>query len=377
MTSVDAVAQSHRNLVREATAAVSPRGIVERLVSAIDGWALLLDEQGGLLAAVPPIAAAHLARVQAELGKFGKSAHVPTMAIRSPGESVIVRPVGVRGRIRGFLVIGRVLPLDPVENSLVDTTTFLLAGDQLRSDGLRQAARNNRKAVLDLLIGGGATEIVRGTAATLGIRVPEGRVRIALLGVPSASAAQLLETVEEDQALRRIVRVIAQLPSGEVAIVFPEAEGDLRTLETILRSVPNGRGAVSAPTALADLPVAWARVQAILQAADDRPGELHVAGHVADSGLLRHLATPEAREWSASTLEALVGLDRGSRVDFTGTLRVFLANNGKADASAAELGIHRHTLRYRMERIGEALECDLDDPTVRSELWIALRLSRA
>lgn len=375
MTSADTVAQSHRNLVREAKAAVSPRGIVERLVSAIGGWALLLDEQGALLAAVPPIAAAHLTRVQAELDKFGNNSQVPTMAIRTPGESVIVAPIGVRGRIRGFLVIGRGLPLDTVEKSLVHTTTFLLAGDQLRSDDLRQAARNNRKVVLDLLVDG-ATEVVHRTASTLGVRVPEGPVRIALLSAASSSAAQLLEAAEENQALRRIVRVITQQGPGNVVMVFPEAEGDLRTLETILRSVPQGRGAVSAPTPLADLPAAWARIQAIIQTVDERPGILHVAGHVADSGLLRHLATPEAREWSASMLEALAELDRGSRVDFTATLRAFLSNNGKADGSAAELGIHRHTFRYRMERIADALQRDLDDPTVRSELWIALQLSR-
>ncbi|MGI8312626.1 helix-turn-helix domain-containing protein [Saccharopolyspora hattusasensis] len=56
------------------------------------------------------------------------------------------------------------------------------------------------------------------------------------------------------------------------------------------------------------------------------------------------------------------------------TLRVFLANNGLVDVSATELGIHRHTLRYRLRRITELLDCSLDDPTARAELWLALRM---
>lgn len=47
----------------------------------------------------------------------------------------------------------------------------------------------------------------------------------------------------------------------------------------------------------------------------------------------------------------------------------------KLDSTATSaLGIHRHTLRYRMAQIAGALDRDLDDPTVRSELWLALRL---
>ncbi|HUR03444.1 MAG TPA: helix-turn-helix domain-containing protein, partial [Nonomuraea sp.] len=42
------------------------------------------------------------------------------------------------------------------------------------------------------------------------------------------------------------------------------------------------------------------------------------------------------------------------------------------DAAAQRLGIHRHTLRYRMKRVTELLGRDLDDPGVRAELWIAL-----
>ncbi|CAM5328815.1 PucR family transcriptional regulator OS=Streptomyces cyaneofuscatus OX=66883 GN=G3I52_26320 PE=4 SV=1 [Streptomyces cyaneofuscatus] len=39
-----------------------------------------------------------------------------------------------------------------------------------------------------------------------------------------------------------------------------------------------------------------------------------------------------------------------------------------ADAAAADLGVHRHTLRYRMRRVEEILGRSLDDPDVRGRL---------
>ncbi|MHA4854575.1 PucR family transcriptional regulator [Rhodococcus sp. MSC1_016] len=369
----DAVARAHRELVRAAVAAPGPRGIAERVVAAVGGWVLLLDGTGSLRAAVPESARTHLARVQTELPRFSTPNHPTTMAISTPGESVSIRPVGLAGRVRGFVAIGRALPLNSIERSLVDTATYLLAEDLHRTDELRQAARNNRHAILQLLLDG-HVDVARTTSEILRVPVPDGPVRVAMLGVPRRYGLELLEAAEEDQALRRIETVIAELRPGRVSVVLPIAEGDVRTLEAILRRVPHGRGAVSDPVDPDALPGAWRRVRSVFQAASDHPGKLYVAKDVSDAGLLRHLTGPEARAWAQATLAPITALDQGSKVDFAQTLHTFLANNGQADSSANTLGIHRHTLRYRMTRIADALGRDLDDPTVRAELWFALQL---
>ncbi|GAB3854375.1 hypothetical protein GCM10028801_08390 [Nocardioides maradonensis] len=374
--SVDAAAKAHRELVRGAVAAQGPRGIVERVVSSVGGWGLFLDAQGALVASVPPSARVNLARIQTELTRIEGNPHAPTVLVNRPGDSLAIRAVGIAGRVRGYVALGRTTPLEAMERSLVDTATYLLADDLQRTDEVRRAARNNRRAVFELLVGGHPASVVRPTSEILGVPVPDGQMRVALLGVPKAFGAELLEVAEDDQALRRIVRVIAELRVGRVAVVFPTAEGDTRTLEAILRRVPHGRGAVSDPVDAGDLAAAWTRVQAVFRASAEEPGRLTAASDVADAGLLKHLDGPEARAWSAATLEPLSRLDKVSKVDFLQTLRTFLAHNGKADASAAALNIHRHTLRYRMTQIETALGRDLDDPTVRSELWIALQLTQ-
>ncbi|MQA93562.1 MAG: hypothetical protein GEV11_02590 [Streptosporangiales bacterium] len=66
-------------------------------------------------------------------------------------------------------------------------------------------------------------------------------------------------------------------------------------------------------------------------------------------------------------------LEYETRADLVGSLRAYLAAAGRWDAAAESLGVHRHTLRYRIGRIRDLLGRDLDDPTVRAELWLALQ----
>ncbi|MET9231161.1 PucR family transcriptional regulator [Lentzea sp. NPDC003310] len=54
------------------------------------------------------------------------------------------------------------------------------------------------------------------------------------------------------------------------------------------------------------------------------------------------------------------------------TLRVWLGHHGAWDPAAAELAVHRHTLRNRVRRAEQALGRSLDSPGVRAELWLAL-----
>ena len=55
-------------------------------------------------------------------------------------------------------------------------------------------------------------------------------------------------------------------------------------------------------------------------------------------------------------------------------LRAYLATGGRASQTAAELGVHRNTLRNRLERIERLTGCSLASADDRAELWMALRL---
>jgi purine catabolism regulator len=55
------------------------------------------------------------------------------------------------------------------------------------------------------------------------------------------------------------------------------------------------------------------------------------------------------------------------------SLQAFLEHNARWETAAAELYIHRHTLRYRMRKVEELTGRDLASSFDRMEFWLALR----
>jgi purine catabolism regulator len=75
-------------------------------------------------------------------------------------------------------------------------------------------------------------------------------------------------------------------------------------------------------------------------------------------------------------LAALSDYQRRSHVSLADSLRAWLQHHGRIRPAAAALGIHRNTLAHRLRRAGELLGRDLDDPSVRAQLWAALAASQ-
>lgn len=78
------------------------------------------------------------------------------------------------------------------------------------------------------------------------------------------------------------------------------------------------------------------------------------------------------RELAERNLHGLEGQSPGSRERLTRTLESWLRNQGDTQAIAAELHIHRQTVRYRLARLRELFGPQLDDPERRLELQLAL-----
>jgi purine catabolism regulator len=79
------------------------------------------------------------------------------------------------------------------------------------------------------------------------------------------------------------------------------------------------------------------------------------------------------RAISARWLGPIEEHDRTHNNELMKSLESFLNQNGHWEAAAADLGVHRHTLRNRIERVVELIGRDLDSAHTRSELWIALK----
>ncbi|AXK36299.1 PucR family transcriptional regulator [Streptomyces armeniacus] len=130
---------------------------------------------------------------------------------------------------------------------------------------------------------------------------------------------------------------------------------------------------VSAPAGLPATAVAFKQADQALSVARRRGAVLVEHEDVAAGSVLPLLADDAVRAFADGLLRKLHEHDAHGRGDLVASLRAWLSRHGQWDAAAADLGVHRHTLRYRMRRVEEILGRSLDDPDVRMELWLALK----
>ncbi|MFG1696608.1 PucR family transcriptional regulator ligand-binding domain-containing protein [Nonomuraea sp. NPDC049309] len=371
--------------------------VIDRLAKEVGGWAALLDESGEVRHATPgartEAVAAELSRrrgrpfepspppgagsgahpgragetrpdsrgpaggtgrpdARPEMRKPAGEAPMPaSLALSAPGEHIVVQPLGGGGRPRGFFAVGAGHAFSPVTHTVINAAGSLLTLSMEQGRAQRAAERSLRAAVLELLLAG-EEERARAVLGRLGGRLPGAPV-VALAAGPEA-----LDALEP-------VAFAALTGVPDVVALVPEQDAE----EVALRAgAPVG---VSLPTGYDSLRDALDQARRALEAAGDtRRGPVVRFGELAGQGLLALLDPAAAHAFSTAVLAPLNAY--GSRADLVESLRAYLESNGHWDAAAQRLGVHRHTLRYRMRRVAELLGRDLDDPGVRAELWLAL-----
>jgi purine catabolism regulator len=99
-----------------------------------------------------------------------------------------------------------------------------------------------------------------------------------------------------------------------------------------------------------------------------------------DLGVFRLLVllreSPELWEFYRATLASLADYDHRQGAELLKTLEAFFTNLGNLARTAEALHVHRNTLLYRLDRIGEISGLNLDDSEDRLALWIALKANR-
>ncbi|MFD0311361.1 PucR family transcriptional regulator [Streptomyces sp. NPDC127119] len=204
--------------------------------------------------------------------------------------------------------------------------------------------------------------------------------------IPGATALCALPWNTDDQGLALLVRLRSPevlTPATTAAARLLEraeevrgsAPPGLRANEMAGGAPGGGRAAagIAVPrTGLADLPAAWQEASAAARAALAEP-RLGPVAHWSSIGPYRLLSTMSP---AAATDPAVRPLLTPAHRELARTAEVFLDRAGQAGRAAAELGVHRQTLYYRLSRVEQLTGLDLSDGEDRLLLHMAIKARR-
>ena len=176
---------------------------------------------------------------------------------------------------------------------------------------------------------------------------------------------------------------------AEVVVLLPGADevAGRRGAENVLRDVQAGLGGfafVVGRSRPADDPLAIARAadEALLAAnVAEGDGEAHILGFE-ETGAYRLLLSTmsenpaELQRFFAETVEPLLAYDEQYETELVATVAAFLEADGNVAATAQRLFTHRHTIRYRLERVRELCGLDVGSSDGREKLSLGLKAMR-
>ncbi|GGR44702.1 PucR family transcriptional regulator [Streptomyces netropsis] len=416
--------EAQRELTRAALSADGPAALLARLAAHLGGWAALYDASGAVVAAAPEWAERRAARLSADVERL-RERPAPASAVvgADPGDEgadrVELQSLGTGRRTRAVLAVGTDAPLGTADRYAVHSAIALLTLTTERSRALRDAEQRLGAAVLRMLLAG-EPEHARTVAGELygGLLDAPFRMLVAEAASDVPGEAEAAEPRDAgtgpqdplggladalETAASRVAEPVLVVPDGSRLIVLAPDGGaavaacaeHARAIEarrsaakgrTTAARTPRERTApapdegrldvvlgLSAPAAAIAAAAAFHQAEQALSVARRRGRVLVEHEEVAAGSVLPLLADEAVRAFADGMLRALHEHDATGRGDLVASLRAWLSRHGQWDAAAADLGVHRHTLRYRMRRVEEILGRSLDDPDVRMELWLALK----
>lgn len=305
------------------------------------------------------------------------------------GRPVLAAGLVVGHEYRGCILIDTAKDEKELEDDVSDPLTrsaeiasFLLLRRLAVLEGRRQAATLFFSSLMhDTLTNEEAAERALG----LGLRLTRPLTAFAV-----GSGTQVIPTPLRESLRRKLNQLLAQIPhvvtadhESHMLLALMEA-GDLPTDEffpSLLDGLQETLGGTRSLVAGVGRPatgltgVRRSRSEAMMAystaVATDRDGLVQF-GELGVERLLAQVALePLAADYVASALGSL-----GEDPKLLHTLEVYLQNGGNKVATAAAIPLHRSSLMYRLGKLGELLDADLNDAEACQELWLALRLRR-
>ena len=353
--------------------------VIRAAARALDASLVLLDRGGTVLAAA--------ARSPAdERSLLAGGAGVDTLDLRVADE-----PVGaLRMRARS----------DPGA-ALLRLVTTLVASEVERVRAPERASAEALTAFLRAIVARDlpARADVLARAGELGIDLEDGAsfvVARAHSHVPTEDGWRQRVLAVADRGARAVVgRAVAALgerddrPGAEVVVLLPGADDALaaRTADGLARelqaALPGHTFAIGRSRIASDPNDLHRAASEALLAANVAEGDAErPVLAFEETGAYRLLLTAmsedpgELQRFFADTVEPLVAYDDQYETDLLQTVEAFLDADGNVAGTAQRLFTHRHTIRYRLERVRELTGLDVGSTDGREKLSLGLKAMR-
>jgi len=328
---------------------------------------------------------ARLGRAGERQAEMGVPLEVLLSAYRLAARVVWHEVIGEAGRVRE-LEPATVLAVSEQVLDYLDQISGAVGRAYLetRERLMRQRDRDRNQVLQRLLVGDVADE-VRRLAASLSLDLAPP-YRVLACGAPQGIDAEPIL----DSAWRFAgALLVGDEPGTWIALV--RADADVTRLaragtDAMLRALGAGHsGGADVPLRAGVGPVA-ARLEDIAGAARRARRALAVGSRLhpdavihdeREVGVFAALGSDpeELRAHVDHVLGPILNGSRSRSAMLLETLEALVTSRGVNEA-ATQLGIHRHTVVYRVQRLHDLLGVDLDDPAQRHRLWLALQSAR-
>ena len=303
----------------------------------------------------------------------GLSSHARpgTVGITTERGMLEIQTLQGRSGVCGWLAVSHQVPLSGTDRLLVNQAAGLITLQMDWPAELTAAYHDVGGTLLALLLDlpSSAPPIIR-HLNHFGFG-PRDRVMLALVTAPRAPHSLLDVLTVALEATKR-PHLVSRVAAG-VATLLVEADAerlvplmDRTTSEAGLDGLVIG---VSQPLEQSAVTSGIGQAE---QAAADARRVGHTVGWFGDLTLSSVVADDALRErvWSLAE-PALAALD-GVDIDLSPSLEAFLHHNGSWEAAARDLGVHRHTLKARMNKVERLTGLSLDSAESRVLLMLGL-----
>ncbi len=405
------------------------REMIERLAVSVHKVALLEDANAGLLNAAFPsdlewanrqalerLIAAHPARAlfagspaapPGAPGQRGLHALIERQDFSALGLARLVTPIRLSHGVAGyFSLVDRSQQVDALDRLILAQVAPLIALELARVEELAEVQQRLHGDVFDELLAGTATDYRQALARARQLGHDLSGSALVLV----AAARQMEPPDEAVQQEAPEIPLWARRMMAEAEYFFPGVWARMRSTGELVLLVPvepEARQDELLPRFKSRLNELLARVEpwraqeglsigvgrraqtieALPRSYQEARQALMIGrrlfagqpvtyfGELGVYRLLFHLRdTEDVQAFYEEVLGPLLEYDRRTENELVDTLETYFACNGNLSEAARQLHLHRNSLLYRLERIQEVLQADLEDADTRLSLQVALKM---